>query len=224
MIGIIVSGRAVPTAASTEPTAPSASSSLRPNHSMPFVNSSAPSEDDDEARWRGSRRSTLRPPVQVAVTIATAMTARIAIATTTIGRSPRTDRTRRRATTTRTIGVDRRRAGRATGSPPGGGPGCRGTIVAEVERRAAAQRRDPGREHAGRTPIDQQRRPRRRCIAIRSRAMTAPRGRRPSARRSSETAFDGASATQCRAGPRRTARAGPGGRSGGRAASRRWRR
>ena len=42
MIGIIVSGRAVPTAASTEPTAPSASSSLRPNHSMPLVKSSAP--------------------------------------------------------------------------------------------------------------------------------------------------------------------------------------
>ena len=42
MIGIIVSGRAVPTAARTEPTAPSASSSFRPNHSMPLVNSSAP--------------------------------------------------------------------------------------------------------------------------------------------------------------------------------------
>ena len=42
MIGIIVSGRAVPTAASTEPTAPSARSSLRPTHSMPLVKSSAP--------------------------------------------------------------------------------------------------------------------------------------------------------------------------------------
>ena len=42
MIGIIVSGNAVPTAASTDPTAPSASPSFRPNHSMPFVNSSAP--------------------------------------------------------------------------------------------------------------------------------------------------------------------------------------
>src|SRR5437773_12311716 len=42
MIGIIVSGSAVPTAASTDPTAPSASSSFRPNHSIPFVNSSAP--------------------------------------------------------------------------------------------------------------------------------------------------------------------------------------
>src|SRR5690242_19209438 len=41
MIGIIVSGSAVPTAASTDPTAPSASSSFRPNHSMLFVNSSA---------------------------------------------------------------------------------------------------------------------------------------------------------------------------------------
>src|SRR3954451_5189949 len=42
MIGIIVSGKAVPTAASTDPTAPCARSSFRPNHSMPFVNSSAP--------------------------------------------------------------------------------------------------------------------------------------------------------------------------------------
>ena len=48
MIGIIVSGSAVPTAARTEPTAPSASSSFRPNHSMPFVNSSAPSRMIDE--------------------------------------------------------------------------------------------------------------------------------------------------------------------------------
>ena len=43
MSGIIVSGRAVPTAARTEPTAPSARPSLWPNHSMPLVNSSAPS-------------------------------------------------------------------------------------------------------------------------------------------------------------------------------------
>src|SRR5450759_2811301 len=42
MNGIIVSGRAVPTAASTEPIAPSLRLSFRPNHSMPLVNSSAP--------------------------------------------------------------------------------------------------------------------------------------------------------------------------------------
>ena len=52
MIGISVSGRAVPTAASTEPTAPSASSSLRPNHSMPLVNSSAPSRMMNSAMMR----------------------------------------------------------------------------------------------------------------------------------------------------------------------------
>src|SRR3954467_3360029 len=52
MIGIIVSGNAVPTAASTDPTAPSASSSFRPNHSMPFVNSSAPSRITMNARTR----------------------------------------------------------------------------------------------------------------------------------------------------------------------------
>ena len=52
MIGIIVSGRAVPTAASTDPTAPSASSSFRPNHSMPFVNSSAPARMTRKATTR----------------------------------------------------------------------------------------------------------------------------------------------------------------------------
>src|SRR5215210_4657792 len=52
MIGIIVSGKAVPTAASTDPTAPSASSSLRPNHSMPFVNSSAPNRITTNAMTR----------------------------------------------------------------------------------------------------------------------------------------------------------------------------
>ena len=69
MIGIIVSGRAVPTAASTEPTAPSASSSLRPNHSMPLVNSSAPSEDDDEGDDEDEQVHA-QTPVKVAVTIA----------------------------------------------------------------------------------------------------------------------------------------------------------
>src|SRR5262245_63769401 len=52
MIGIIVSGSAVPTAARTEPTAPSASSSLRPNHSIPLVNSSAPARITRNARIR----------------------------------------------------------------------------------------------------------------------------------------------------------------------------
>src|SRR4051812_15726639 len=50
MIGIIVSGSAVPTAARTDPTAPSASSSFRPNHSMPFVKSSAPARITTNAR------------------------------------------------------------------------------------------------------------------------------------------------------------------------------
>ena len=52
MIGIIVSGRAVPTAARTDPTAPSASSSFRPNHSIPFVNSSAPARMTTKATTR----------------------------------------------------------------------------------------------------------------------------------------------------------------------------
>ncbi len=41
MTGISVSGMAVATAARTLPTAPSARFSLWPNHSMPFVKSSA---------------------------------------------------------------------------------------------------------------------------------------------------------------------------------------
>src|SRR3954454_25218758 len=57
MIGIIVSGSAVPTAASTEPTAPCARLSLWPNHSMPFVNSSAPTRMTTNAAAR-TRRST----------------------------------------------------------------------------------------------------------------------------------------------------------------------
>ena len=61
MIGIIVSGSAVPTAASTEPTAPSASSSLRPNHSMPLVKSSAPARMITKAMARVSS-SKLRLP------------------------------------------------------------------------------------------------------------------------------------------------------------------
>src|SRR4051794_10302298 len=57
MMGIIVSGSAVPTAASTEPTAPCARLSLRPNHSMPLVNSSAPRRMMTNATAR-TRRST----------------------------------------------------------------------------------------------------------------------------------------------------------------------
>ncbi len=52
MTGIRVSGNAVPTAASTLPTAPSPSSKRRPNHSMPLVNSSA----ESRMRARAARR------------------------------------------------------------------------------------------------------------------------------------------------------------------------
>ena len=65
MIGIIVSGRAVPTAARTDPTAPSARPSLRPNHSMPFVNSSAPARmttNDDEEDQEVHRQRLSSPP------------------------------------------------------------------------------------------------------------------------------------------------------------------
>src|SRR5512140_2808982 len=61
MIGIIVSGRAVPTAASTEPTAPSARPSFRPNHAMPFVNSSAPARMTRKAIARMTRSNTSAP-------------------------------------------------------------------------------------------------------------------------------------------------------------------
>ena len=73
MIGIIVSGSAVPTAARTDPTAPSASSSLRPNHSMPFVNSSAPSRittkaTDQDERCPCSARHRRAVPTPTAMT------------------------------------------------------------------------------------------------------------------------------------------------------------
>ena len=87
MIGIIVSGRAVPTAARTDPTAPSARPSLWPNHSMPFVNSSAPSrmttKRDDEQDDVHRQRSDATPR-----TTPTAMTTRIAIEMSAIRRSP----------------------------------------------------------------------------------------------------------------------------------------
>ena len=88
MIGIIVSGSAVPTAASTDPTAPSASSSLRPNHSMPLVNSSAPSRMITKAAMR-MRMSMSQTVTAMAVATPMAMTMRIAseIATIVMSRS-----------------------------------------------------------------------------------------------------------------------------------------
>ena len=87
MIGIIVSGSAVPTAARTDPTAPSASSSFRPNHSIPFVNSSAPIRMTTKAMRR--IRSSTQPSVTRAITTLAAITRRISTATTVIARSPR---------------------------------------------------------------------------------------------------------------------------------------
>ena len=106
MIGIIVSGRAVPTAASTDPTAPSASSSLRPNHSMPLVNSSAPSRMMTNARTRiedvhGSDRSSDGAIADADGDDGEDRRAR----STTIDPCPGRGRRRRAATMTRTIGV-----------------------------------------------------------------------------------------------------------------------
>ncbi len=55
MIGMSVSGSAVPTAARTDPTAPSARFRERPNHSIPFVKSSAPTRMTTSAMNRMSR-------------------------------------------------------------------------------------------------------------------------------------------------------------------------
>ena len=80
MIGIIVSGRAVPTAVRPEPTAPSASSSFRPNHSMLLVNSSSAGEDDDEGeREDEDLHAVVQDSVMRVVTTPMAMTARVAI-------------------------------------------------------------------------------------------------------------------------------------------------
>ncbi len=58
MIGRIVSGNAVPTAASTEPTAPSDRPNPSPTHSTPFVNSSDPAKitnSDNRSRAQSIR-------------------------------------------------------------------------------------------------------------------------------------------------------------------------
>ena len=53
-MGRSVSGRAVPTAANTDPTAPSDNPNPSPIHSIPFVNSSAPARiTTSEAISRG---------------------------------------------------------------------------------------------------------------------------------------------------------------------------
>ena len=62
MIGMSVSGKAVPTAARTDPTAPSASPSFRPNHSMPLVNSSAPMRIITKAATRIRMSTEWAPP------------------------------------------------------------------------------------------------------------------------------------------------------------------
>ena len=86
MIGIIVSGSAVPTAARTDPTAPSARSSLRPNHSMPLVNSSAPARMTTKA-MASVRTSIVRPWSRRRSPTAIAMTTRMAVDTPTISQS-----------------------------------------------------------------------------------------------------------------------------------------
>ena len=53
MIGIIVSGSAVPTAASTDPTAPSASSELAPEPLDSVREQLGAEQDDDERDERG---------------------------------------------------------------------------------------------------------------------------------------------------------------------------
>ena len=86
MIGIIVSGSAVPTAARTEPTAPSASPILRPNHSMLLVNSSAPIRITTKARTR-TRISIGQAVATRALRTPTAITSRIPIETASISQS-----------------------------------------------------------------------------------------------------------------------------------------
>ena len=86
MMGIIVSGRAVPIAARTDPTAPSARSSFRPNHSMPFVNSSAPSRMTRNASARTTTSIAQALKVSELMT-PTAMTTRIPIETASMSRS-----------------------------------------------------------------------------------------------------------------------------------------
>ena len=86
--GIIVSGIAVPTAARTLPTAPSARSSRCPIHSTPFVNSSAPRRIS--ASEAMSRIASMRTAYRVtrATAVDTARTAKTPRATAAWRRSP----------------------------------------------------------------------------------------------------------------------------------------
>ena len=123
MIGIIVSGSAVPTAASTDPTAPSARSSLRPNHSMLFVKSSAPSRMMKKAPI--SRTMSTRGQCSSASDVAmpTAITSRMPAPTATMRHCPsRANPTAE--TATRTIGVAMT-AIRPSHRNPTGRPACR---------------------------------------------------------------------------------------------------
>ena len=101
MTGIIVSGSAVPTAASTDPTAPWARFSLRPNHSMPLVNSSAPSRITRNAMTRIAM--SIRRAIWAAATIDSATTSTTRAETSASRRSPAAKKPAP-ATTTRPMG------------------------------------------------------------------------------------------------------------------------
>ena len=154
MIGIIVSGRAVPTAARTEPTAPSASSSLRPNHSMPLVNSSAPARMMTKATTRiedvhrSDRRSDGGDDADGDDRAGSP------IETPTIGQLAVARRSRRAGDDDP---ADRRRdarpAGRATGTPPGRRASDVGRRVGPRSKAGPpVERRDRRRRASGRTP------------------------------------------------------------------------
>ena len=220
MIGIIVSGSAVPTAASTEPTAPWARLSLRPNHSMPLVNSSAPSrmttnatsEDEDvhvspPARWRP--RSRPARPAGRGPTISASRQSRAAT-----NPSARDDHPPDGQRDHEQDPAHRKPAGRSARMSAG--------MLGRVERRdgAVGERVDAAREHQ--RDADGDERPSRatcppgagarsRLEGVRGVGSGAGRPRAPSQAERPHGHLEG----RVQRGPPRTASAGPAGRSGG---------
>ena len=191
MIGIIVSGSAVPTAASTDPTAPSARLELAAEP-LDAVGEQLGAEQDDEERDDEDEEvhSDLRD--EATPTTPRAMTTRMPMATSTMAHSPPRayampdgDRRGRSAWPGRRPSPSHRKPlGSSARMSAGIAPGSNGG--AAVERRRCPTRA------SGADADDEERRPRRRSCrsgvradhAVRSRASTGPgrvSGRHPSA-------------------------------------------
>ena len=157
MSGIIVSGRAVPTAARTDPTAPSARPSLWPEPLDPVGEQLGAEEDDQERRQEQDEVASSATPRLRPRTTPTAMTTRIATEIDAIRRSPPGDVPDERRDDPRERRRDESRPARATGSRPAGAPRSGPGSAARIERAARCRaarhaggqhEHDPDREEA----------------------------------------------------------------------------